>query len=284
MQRTKKSGLPGSVDMRHDGHFVELITSRPAGPQIRMIPTERIDPNPRQARSELGNIEELKSSIKQKGMLEPILVRPKGGRYEIIAGERRYVASKSIGLKDIPCIEMNVGDSEAVEISLIENLQRKDLDVFEEADGLKTLAEIYSYSHAQIAQKLGKARSTITEIINLSKIPHSVRELCHQHHITSRTTLIEITKLKTEDDMIRLIHAISERNLRREDTRDLSKKIKGKTESKIKRYVYNYKPERDEYCRLRIEFRKQIVNKKEIIAILEELIEKLKKNNQVNNT
>lgn len=284
MQRTKKSGLPGSVDMRHDGHFVELITSRTAGPQIRMIPTERIDPNPRQARSELGNIEELKSSIKQKGMLEPILVRPKGGRYEIIAGERRYVASKSIGLKDIPCIEMNVGDSEAVEISLIENLQRKDLDVFEEADGLKTLAEIYNYNHAQIAQKLGKARSTITEIINLSKIPLSVRELCHQNHITSRTTLIEITKLKTEDDMIRLIHAISERNLRREDTRDLSKKIKGKTESKIKRYVYNYKPERDEYCRLRIEFRKQIVNKKEIIAILEELIEKLKKNNQANNT
>ncbi len=284
MQRTKKSGLPGSVDMRHDGHFVELITSRPVGPQIRMIPTERIDPNPRQARSELGNIEELKSSIKQKGMLEPILVRPKGGRYEIIAGERRYVASKSIGLKDIPCIEMNVGDSEAVEISLIENLQRKDLNVFEEADGLKTLAEIYSYNHAQIAQKLGKARSTITEIINLSKIPTDVRELCHQHNITSRTTLIEITKLKTKNDMIRLIHAISERNLRREDTRDLSKKIKGKTESKVKRYVYNYKPDRDEYCRLRIEFRKQIVNKKEIIAILEELIAKLKKNNQANNT
>ncbi len=283
MQRTKKSGLPGSVDMRHDGHFVELITSRTVGPRIRMIPTERIYPNPRQARSELGNIEELKSSIKEKGVLEPILVRPKGGRYEIIAGERRYMASKSIGLKDIPCIEMNVADNEAMEISLIENLQRKDLDVFEEADGLKTLAEIYNYNHAQIAQKLGKARSTVTEIININKIPSNVRKLCHKNMITSRTTLLEISKLKTEKDMIRLIDAISERDLRREDTRDLSKKIKGKSESKIKRYVYNYQPERDEYCRLRIEFRKQIVNKKEIISILEELIEKLKKNNQINN-
>jgi ParB family chromosome partitioning protein len=245
-----------------------------------MIPLERIEPNPLQARSELGNIEELKSSIKEKGVLEPILVRPKAGKYEIIAGERRYMASKSIGLKDIPCIEMNVEDNEAMEISLIENLQRKDLDVFEEADGLKTLAEIYNYNHAQIAQKIGKARSTVTEIINLSKIPAAVREMCHTHAITSRTTLIEISKLKSEEDMIRLIRAISERDLRREDTRDLSKKIKGKSEDKIKRYVYNYQPEGDEYCRLRIEFRKQTVNRREIIAILEELIEKLKKNNK----
>ncbi|MGB2908084.1 MAG: ParB/RepB/Spo0J family partition protein [Candidatus Aminicenantaceae bacterium] len=281
MQKTKKSGLPGAVEMRHDGHFVELITSRAAGPRIRMIPIERIDPNPLQARSELGNLEELKSSIKDKGVLEPILVRPRGGRYEIIAGERRYMASKSIGMKDMPCIEMNVEDNEAMEISLIENLQRKDLNVFEEADGLKTLAEIYSYNHAQIAEKLGKARSTVTEIINLSKIPHNIRELCQQLHITSRTTLLEISKIKSEEDMIRLINAISERELRREDTRDLSKKIKGKSAERIKRYVYNYQPEGDEYCRLRIEFRKQSVNRTEIIRILEDLIEKLKKNSAI---
>ncbi len=266
--------------MRHDDHFVELITSRTAGPRIRMIPLARIDPNPLQARNELGNINELKASIKDKGVLEPILVRPKGGRYEIIAGERRYMASKGIGLRDIPCIEMNVEDNEAMEISLIENLQRKDLDVFEEADGLKTLAEIYDYNHAQIAEKLGKARSTVTEIINLSKIPHNVREFCLKNNITSRTTLIEISKLKTEEDMLRLINAIADRDLKREDTRDLSKQIKGKSEEKFKRYVYNFQPEGVDYCRLRIEFRKQIVNKKEIIALLEQALEKLRKNNQ----
>jgi ParB family chromosome partitioning protein len=266
--------------MRHDDHFVELITSRSAGPRIRMIPISRIDPNPLQARNELGNINELKASIKEKGVLEPILVRPKGGRYEIIAGERRYVASKGIGLRDIPCIEMNVEDNEAMEISLIENLQRKDLNVFEEADGLKTLAEIYDYNHAQIAEKIGKARSTVTEIINLSKIPYSIREFCLKNNIISRTTLIEISKVKTEEDMLRLIHAITERDLKREDTRDLSKQIKGKSDEKLKRYVYNYRPEGVDYCRLRIEFRKQTVNKMEIIALLEQLLEKLRKNNE----
>ena len=278
MQRSKKSGLPGAVEMRHDGHFVELITSRVAGPQIRMLPVSRIDPNPLQARSELGNIDELKASIKEKGVLEPILVRPKGGRYEIIAGERRYRASKSLGLREMPCIEMNVEDNEVMEISLIENLQRKDLDVFEEADGLKTLAEIYEYNHAQIAEKLGKARSTVTEIINISKIPQEVRELCAQQHITSRTTLIEISKLKSEEDMLSLVHAIIERDLKREDTRDLTKKIKGRPEGKFKRYVYNYQPEGDDYCRLMIEFRKETVKKSEIIKLLEDLLKKLRQN------
>jgi ParB family chromosome partitioning protein len=278
VQRIKKSGLPGAVEMRHDGHFVELITSRVAGPQIRMLPVSRIDPNPLQARSELGNIEELKASIKEKGILEPILVRQKGGRYEIIAGERRYRAAKSIGLREMPCIEMDVEDNEVMEISLIENLQRKDLDVFEEADGLKTMAEIYEYNHAQIAEKLGKARSTVTEIINISKIPPEVRALCGAHHITSRTTLIEISKLKSEEEMLSLVHAIVERDLKREDTRDLTKKIKGKPEGKFKRYVYNYQPEGDDYCRLRIEFRKETVKKSEIIRLLEDLLKKLRKN------
>lgn len=281
MPKTKKSGLPGSVGLKHDGHFVEMVTTRSAVPRIRMILTATIDPNPQQARSELGNIEELKASIKEKGVLEPILVRPRQGRYEIIAGERRFHASKSIGLKEIPCIEMSVDDSEAMEISLIENLQRKDLDVFEEADGLKALADIYGYNHGDIAAKIGKARSTITEIINLSKIPQEIRELCKELKITSRTTLIEISKLNNVEEMKHLIKAIAQRELRREDTRYLSKQIKGKQTGKIKRYVYNFQPEGEEYCRLRIEFRRQTVNKKEIIRILEEAIEKLKKNSAV---
>ena len=80
MQKSKKTGLPGSVGMRHDGHFVDLITTRVEGPRIRMIPIEKIDPNPQQARSELGDINELMASIKQKGILAPIIVRPIHGR------------------------------------------------------------------------------------------------------------------------------------------------------------------------------------------------------------
>jgi ParB family chromosome partitioning protein len=261
--------------MRHDDHFVDLIYSRSSGPRIRMISLDRIDPNPRQARSELGNLDELMASIKSKGVLEPILVRPKNDRYEIIAGERRLVASKNIGLTEIPCIEMNVKDSEALELALIENLQRKDLDVFEEADGLNALVDIYRYNHAQLAEKIGKARSTITEIIDVARIPRKFRELCKTFEISSRSMLIEIAKLDKEEDMEQLIREIGQRGLRREDTRELSKKIKGKSK-KGRPYIFIYSPQPNDYYHLRIEFKKHSVTKEEIITVLEEIISKLK--------
>jgi len=274
VQKTRKTGLPEFVDMRHDNHFVDLISSRTTGPSIRMIQINKIDPNPRQARSELGNMKELMASIKSKGIIEPILVKPKEGRYEIIAGERRYIASKRIGLKELPCIEMDVEDNEAMELTLIENLQRKDLAVFEEADGLKSLAENYGYSHNKISEKIGKARSTITEIIKVSKIPKEIRDYCRENNILSRSILIEIAKQNNKESMHKLISEIIERDLSREDTRELSKKLKGKIK-RIQHFIYNYNPTEDFY-RLRIEFRKQNVTKDEIIKILEEVIKKLK--------
>jgi ParB family chromosome partitioning protein len=275
MVKSKRTGLPESLDMRHDKHFVELISTRSYGPVTRMIPIENIDPNPRQARSELGNMDELMASIKSKGILEPILVRPKDNRYEIIAGERRYVAAKRVGLKEIPCIEMDVEDNEAMELALVENLQRKDLDAFEEAHGLKALIDIYGYTHAQISEKIGKARSTITEIINLSKIPKEIMELCKKHNIDKRSTLIEIAKLKNKEDMEHLVNEIVHRGLKRIDTRELSKKIKGKQVKRPQYFIYNYSPKDSKY-RLKIEFKKENVNKEEIIDILEKIINKLK--------
>lgn len=275
MQKSKKTGLPDSVKMRHDTHFVELITSRSTGPRIRMISIDSIDPNTRQARSELGNMEELMLSIKEKGVLEPILVRPKAGRYEIIAGERRHVASKKAGLKEIPCIEMIVEDNEAMEIALVENLQRKDLDVFEESDGLKALADVYEYNHGEIAKKIGKARSTITEIINICKIPREIRDLCKKNNIVSRSILIEIAKQRNVENMKRLVSMIKSREMSREDTRDLSKELKG-IKRKHKYFVYNFKPKEKDAYRLRIEFKQETVSKEEIIEILKEVIKKLK--------
>jgi len=275
VRKTKRSGLPDTIVMRHDDHFVDLISARVAGPRIRMIPLDRIDPNPRQARCELGNLEELMASIRAKGILEPILVRPKNDRYEIIAGERRYVASKNIGLREIPCIEMNVKDNEALELALIENLQRKDLDVFEEADGLKTLVDIYGYNHSQLAEKIGKARSTITEIVNVARIPKRLRDLCKTHDISSRSTLIEIAKQEKEQDMERLIEEIAARGLRREDTRELSKKFKGKQKT-TKPYVFSYAPPHSDSYHLRIEFKKHNITKDEIIRVLEETLARLK--------
>jgi ParB family chromosome partitioning protein len=265
--------------MRHDTHFVDFISKKAAAPLVRMISVEKIEPNPRQPRSELGNIEELMSSIKYRGVLEPIIVRPIGDKYEIIAGERRYIAAKNVGLKEIPSIEMNVGDNEAMEISLIENLQRKDLDIFEEADGLKMLMETYGYSHGQISDKIGKARSTITEIINISKIPAGVRSICRETAIDkNRSLLIEISKLANEGEMRALVEKIRERGLKREDTRDLTKLFKGKESNtkKLKHYVFNYSPKEDKTFNLRIEFKKETVSRLEIIRVLEDLLSKLK--------
>lgn len=274
MQKAKKTGLPDDITMRHDNHYVDLIEEKLYGPRIRMISIDKIDPSPHQARTELGDIEELMASIKEKGILQPIIVREKDGRYEIIAGERRCVAAKNVGLKDVPCIEMNVSDNEAMEIALIENLQRKDLGVFEEADGLNALVDMYGYSHKEISEKIGKARSTITEIISISKIPKKIRNMCEEFSIKSRSTIIELAKQENEDNMYRLITEIKKRELKREDTRDLSKMIKGK-EKKIDKYVYKYE-EKDKSFKLKIEFKQQRVTKDEIVQALEKLIEKLK--------
>jgi ParB family chromosome partitioning protein len=274
VQKAKKTGLPDDITMRHDNHYVDLIEGKLNGPRIRMISINKIDPSPHQARTELGNIEELMASIKEKGILQPIIIREKNDRYEIIAGERRCIAAKNVGLKDIPCIEMNVSDNEAMELALIENLQRKDLGVFEEADGLNALAEMYGYSHKQISEKIGKARSTITEILSISKIPKQIRNMCEEFSIKSRGTIIEIAKQENENDMYRLITEIKKRELKREDTRDLSKLIKGK-EKKIDKYVYKYE-EKDKSFKLKIEFKQQRVTKDEIVQILEKLIKKLR--------
>ena len=276
MPKTKRSGLPATIGMKHDGHFVDLISSRSLGPRIRMIPIDKLDPNPHQARCELGNIEELQDSIRSKGILEPILVRAKGSRFEIIAGERRYMASRGIGLKELPCIDMEVEDNEAMEIALIENLQRKDLDVFEEADGLQALADIHSYNHEQISAKIGKARSTITEILQIARIPQRARDIIKDAGGFSRSTLTEIAKLKSEEDMIKLARDIAERRLTREDTRDLAKYLKGKTK-KHKYFVYNFVPDDTDKFRMRLEFKKQTVTKQEIIAILQDIIDRIRK-------
>lgn len=275
MQKSKRTGLPENFVMKHDNHFVDLISSRLEGPKIRMISICKIYPNPHQPRSELGNLKELMLSIKEKGIIEPIIVRPKRGRYEIIAGERRFVAAKKLGLKEISCIEKFVEDNEALEISLIENLQRKNLNAFEEADALKSLREIYGYNHDKIANKIGKARSTITEIISISKIPDDIRFLCEKYNIKSRTTLIEIAKQKGNKEMNILIDEIRNRNLKREDTRELSKKLKGKGE-RSKHYVYKYMGKGDHYYKLKIEFKNKKITKNEIIEILEEVINKIK--------
>lgn len=189
-----KAGLPTGVKMRHDSHYVDQIAakSRSVG---RTIAIASIFPNPEQPRTEFGDLTELTESIREKGVLEPLLVKPKSdGTFMIIAGERRWRASQAAGLTEVPCIEMDVDDHGVAEIALIENLQRKDLNIWEEADGLKALADKFNYTQDEIAQKISKSRSTVTELMSVAGLPQDIRTRCRDANIASKSTLLEIAR------------------------------------------------------------------------------------------
>ncbi len=215
-----KRGLPSKKRMRHDRHFVDELTKRSGEGIGRMIPIESISSSDDQPRAHLGDLEDLVSSIRIHGILEPLLVRRNsGGTYELISGERRFSAAKEVGLTDVPCIELVVSDEHAVEIALIENLQRKDLSPFEEADGFRTLIEKYDYTHEQVAQAVGRSRVTVSESLKLEAISKELRERCRHADITAKGILLEVSKAADEASMAILINEIAELGLDREDVR-----------------------------------------------------------------
>jgi len=202
--------------MRHDRHFVDELAQRMGEGIGRMVRITAIISNQDQPRSSLGDLDDLQSSINTHGVLEPLLVRAlENGRYELVSGERRFHAAMSVGLAEVPCIELRVTDQQALEIALIENLQRKDLTAFEEADGYRTLIKKYDYTHEQVSQAVGRSRVTITETLRLLKIPDSIRDLCRHADINAKGVLLEIAKASNLDTMARLIREIVENRLDR---------------------------------------------------------------------
>lgn len=205
-----KRGLPTSVQMRHDSHYVDVLSTsnRSIG---RTIPIDQIEPNPNQPRREIGDLSELSASIREKGVLEPLLVKPDPvhGGYMIIAGERRFRASKLAGLTEVPCIEMDLDEQGVAEIALIENLQRKDLTVWEEADGLKALADKYGYKQEEIAKKISKSRTTVAELMTVAGLPAGIREKCREAKISSKSALLEIARQFDEEAMFEFLEQIS---------------------------------------------------------------------------
>ena len=180
--------------MRHDSHYVDQIATRSRSVG-RTIPIESIYPNPQQPRTEFGDHTELTESIREKGVLEPLLVKPTDdGRFMIIAGERRWRSSKLAGLTEVPCIEMDIDEHGVAEIALIENLQRKDLNIWEEADGLASLASRFGYTQEEIAKKISKSRSTVTELMTVAGLPDDIRTRCREANINSKSTLLEIAR------------------------------------------------------------------------------------------
>jgi ParB family transcriptional regulator, chromosome partitioning protein len=281
---SKRVGLPVTLKMRHDAHYVESLTSYSGAAVGRMIPIEEIRPNPEQPRKALGDLRELTDSVREKGVLEPVLVRfmPREDCYFIISGERRYHAARAAGLKEVPCIEKTADEAETLEIALVENLQRKDLTAFEEADGLFRLASQFEYSHDDVAKKIGKSRSSVTETLTLRNIPESIRKRCVTHGITSRSMLLQISRQPTEKKMAEMLEKILRGGMNREQARD-ERREEGQAAARPRPFIFHYEPE-DEAFRFRLQFKKSHVSRDELIRTLRDILGQLEGASEADST
>lgn len=272
----KKVGLPDYIKLRHDVHLVDEISTRTRTSIIRSIPIDKIVSSLMQPRKDLGNLEELADSIKEKGIIEPIIVRTKNGKFEIIAGERRYKAAEMAGLTEVPCIEHDVPDNEALEITIIENIQRKDLTVFETALSLKSLGEIYGYTHQDIARKIGKSRVTVSELIRVTDLPPDVIKMCTDLNISSKSFILELAKLEDKEKIMQLLQEYAEKPF----SRDLIKqRRKPPSDKKGKSRLFNFKfISSDKAVKINFKIKPEEYKREKIIEILEQLIKDIKEN------
>jgi ParB family chromosome partitioning protein len=256
--------------MRHDSHYVEELSQHQPAAVGRMISLDKIDPNPEQPRTEFGDLSELTASIAEKGVLEPLLVKPSRstGRWMIIAGERRFRAARLAGLTEVPCVEMDIDAGSVAEIALIENMQRKDLTVWEEADGLLSLCERFGYTHEEVARKVGKSRSTVTEALSIAAIPADVREICREADVSAKSMLLQIVRQPDDEGMRRLAKQIASRGLTRDDAREVRRQEMGpRVAAEVKPYTFKYVSPAKDFS-LEVRFKKSNVDTIEIAQAL----------------
>jgi ParB family transcriptional regulator, chromosome partitioning protein len=206
----------GLSDIIAQGARTTPTTSAPApvGASVRQISLSQIRPNPKQPRVRFIEepLDELVLSVQEHGVLQPITVRPVDNFFEIIAGERRFRACQKAGLAAIPAIVKAVSDLEAYELALIENLQREDLDPVEEARGYKRLAEEFSLTQEQIAQKLGKNRATVANLLRLLELPEEILGYLVQGRLSTGHAKA-ILSISDASNQIRIAHEILKNGL-----------------------------------------------------------------------
>ena len=278
---SRRRGLPESSRMRHDAHFVEQLARADELPVGRRIALHLIEANPDQPRTSMGDLEELTKSIAARGVLEPILVRPReDGHFTIISGERRFRAALEAGLAEIPCIEMEVSDSELLELALVENLQRKDLTPFEEADGYRALRERFDYTHEQIAEAVGKSRVTVTEALAIGRLPEAVKEECRRADISSKSFLLELGRLGSEEMMVAAVRAWAESGeLTRDTLREVKKSPdhhlkKGRSALLRKTYALDFTPE-DRRYKISVVFHGKGQRKDDVLRAIRDIARKI---------
>ena len=273
---SRRIGLPVTVKMRHDAHYVEDIISRSGAAIGRMIPIEQIQPNAEQPRKDFGDLKGLIESVREKGVLEPLLVRrlPQTEKYMIISGERRYHAALAVGLHELPCIEKEANDAETLELALVENLQRKDLTPFEEADGLQALADRFALTHEDIARRVSKGRSSITESLTLRSIPDGIKAVCIEKGVLSKSQLLQVARQSSEGKMRDLVRRFALGMVNREQAR--AERNPG---AKTSVAGFQFVPPSKEF-KLVLRFRKKNVQREDVIRALRRILEALEHDGQ----
>ena len=187
---------------------------------------EEVRPNRSQPRKEFddGSIEELASSIKEKGIIQPLVVRQKEGSYEIIAGERRWRAAQKAGLTRIPIIIKEATDRDVLELALIENLQREDLNPIEEAAAYSQLIQDFGLTHEEVSGRIGKDRSTITNQLRLLRLPEQARQALIEGDISAGHARA-LLGIESDEGLLQVLKAIIKQKLSVRMTESLIKKL-----------------------------------------------------------
>ena len=274
-----RRGLPSAVKMRHDQHYVEALAASAGAPLGRMVPIDQVDPNPDQPRQVMGDLSELMASISEKGILEPLIVRQRRGRFQIVAGERRYQAAVRLALAEVPVVIRDVADDEMLEIALIENLQRKDISPFEEAEALQALVQVHGLKHEEIARKIGRSRTSVTESLALQAMPEEVRELCRLADIASKSLLLQVVRQGDARKMVAFVEQLTRGGgaATREQARAVAARQGDRQKpGRPKAFVFKYVPPARSF-NLNLKFRKSEVDREEIISALTEIIEELRR-------
>jgi len=245
------------------------------------ISIEKIQPNPNQPRQifDEKNMEELKQSIEEKGILQPITVKQlKNGLFEIVAGERRYRAAKAIGLKWIPAYTVNVNnDSEMMELALIENIQRVNLNSLEEAEGYAILRGKYQFTQKEISQKVSKSRTEIANKMRLLKLPPIIKDSLRKNEISYGHARALIS-IKESKNMIAIFYNITKNKISVRETERLIQKLHHKDQTKLPRSNEKYeKYEKKLQNYLSTKVAIQMKQKKGLITIQFDSIKKLNK-------
>ena len=196
---------------------------------ILMLGIEEIEPDRRQPRRHFDEVHilELADSIRAKGVLQPILVRRDGDRYAIVAGERRWRAAQRAGVREVPCIVRDVAEPEAFELALIENIQREDLNAIEEAEAYQRLIEYHGLTQEELAQRVGKERSTVANALRLLRLPDAIKHAMSSGALTMGHARA-LLALSDETDLRRAAEKVINEALSVREVEQLVQRLKGK--------------------------------------------------------